>query len=92
VAVIPTADTPFDQIKIHEATIMDKATDLALVMITVAGAILTLVARKIGRAKNRNARGTNCSSNCGCIKSSAPLTTTLHPITPSVAGEPRKGR
>jgi len=71
---------------------MDKATDLALVMITVTGAILTLVARKIGRPEPRNARNNNCSSNCGCIKSSAPLTTTLHPITPSVAGEPRKGR
>ena len=91
-AVIPTADTPFDQIKIHEATIMDKATDLALVMITVAGAILTLLARKIGRPKLRNAQKTNCSSNCGCLKSSAPSTTTLHPITPSVAGERMKGR
>jgi hypothetical protein len=71
---------------------MDKATDLALVMITVTGAILTLVARKIGRPKPRNARNTDCSSNCGCLKSSAPSTTTLHPITPSVAGEPMKGR
>lgn len=71
---------------------MDKATDLALVMITVAGAILTLVARKIGRPKPRNARNTDCSSNCACLKSSAPSTTTLHPITPSVAGEPMKGR
>ncbi len=71
---------------------MDKATDLALVIITVAGAIVALVARKIGRPKTRNARDTTCSSKCCCIKSSGPLGTTLHPNPPSVGGQTKEGR
>ncbi len=71
---------------------MDKATDLVLVIITVAGAILALVVQKIGRTKLRSARNTNCNSNCGCIKSSAASATALHPIKPAVTGEPRRSR
>ena len=71
---------------------MDKATDLALVMVTVAGAILALVAQKMGRGAPRNGRNTNCSSHCGCIKSSAPSVAAPHPITPAPAGGREKDR
>jgi hypothetical protein len=70
---------------------MNKATDLALVTVTVVGAILTLLMRKTRLLRNTTKGKTECNNNCGCAKYSPPPIGELRQLESSGEKNPPTG-